>query len=449
MKMFRPLAVLAVLFGTALTALPALAEPATATRNINVRSGPGLSYEVVDLLIQGEPVDKRQCNTDGSWCYIRHEGANGWVAAVFLETSASQQSQQNNTDTQQPNNTPMQNGYTSTVALNVRSGPGSQYAVVDTLNTGETVSRGECTTDGSWCYITHTGTDGWVASRYLRAPGSRQPTSQPAQSDQPNGDTYYARSAVNVRSGPGTNYRAVDTLKQGEQVTRSQCTSDESWCYVTHNGPDGWVSNNYLISAEQRAQVPPRVDRPQPGRTGQQGQNGNDNGVSAGTGTAITGMPVRARPTLFSPAVGRIERGEVVEVDQCDQSSNWCHINEPDLNGWVPAAFMDIQAPQQAQQPAIGQTQVVTSRSIVMRSGPGLSYNVVGFVPANETLTIERCNFGGDWCQITRGNRRGWIATRYLALPQDAPAAATQKQSGDVCFTGFGGIRICLNTQTQ
>lgn len=54
----------------------------------------------------------------------------------------------------------------STTALNVRSGPGTSYGVVDTLTPGETVEVNECVSNG-WCYIEHTGPDGWVSSNYL------------------------------------------------------------------------------------------------------------------------------------------------------------------------------------------------------------------------------------------------------------------------------------------
>ena len=57
----------------------------------------------------------------------------------------------------------------ATVALNVRSGPGAGFAIVDTLARGEVVDMTECQTNG-WCYITHPGPDGWVNSRYLTAP---------------------------------------------------------------------------------------------------------------------------------------------------------------------------------------------------------------------------------------------------------------------------------------
>jgi len=53
-----------------------------------------------------------------------------------------------------------------------------------------------------------------------------------------------ATGAVNVRTGPGTSYAKVDTLAKGEIVDVIQCQS--GWCYIEHDGPDGWVSANYL-----------------------------------------------------------------------------------------------------------------------------------------------------------------------------------------------------------
>ena len=54
-----------------------------------------------------------------------------------------------------------------------------------------------------------------------------------------------ATASVNVRSGPGTQYRVVDTLYPGENVNIETCRSN-GWCLVEHTGPDGWVSARYL-----------------------------------------------------------------------------------------------------------------------------------------------------------------------------------------------------------
>lgn len=60
----------------------ALAAPAVATGNVNVRTGPGTGYGVVDTLRRGEPVDVRQCQ--GSWCYVQKSGPDGWVSSSYL-----------------------------------------------------------------------------------------------------------------------------------------------------------------------------------------------------------------------------------------------------------------------------------------------------------------------------------------------------------------------------
>lgn len=53
-----------------------------------------------------------------------------------------------------------------------------------------------------------------------------------------------ATAAVNVRSGPSTSARVVDTLRPGQSVDVLGCRS--GWCYVEKSGPDGYVSSRYL-----------------------------------------------------------------------------------------------------------------------------------------------------------------------------------------------------------
>ena len=63
---------------------------------------------------------------------------------------------------------------------------------------------------------------------------------------------------VNVRTGPGVGYPAVDTVLYGEGVDIAQCK--RGWCYISHRGADGWVSQKYLANAVQRSyDATPRV----------------------------------------------------------------------------------------------------------------------------------------------------------------------------------------------
>lgn len=81
MKSHLMLSTLATLAG--LLALPSAADAAEARLSVNVRSGPGTSYRIVDRLFRGEDVNVRRCKSNG-WCYITHPGPDGWVSARFL-----------------------------------------------------------------------------------------------------------------------------------------------------------------------------------------------------------------------------------------------------------------------------------------------------------------------------------------------------------------------------
>lgn len=61
----------------------AAALEATATRAVNVRSGPGANYTKVDVLSSGEAVNIKECKSN--WCYVEHSGPNGWVSGNYLK----------------------------------------------------------------------------------------------------------------------------------------------------------------------------------------------------------------------------------------------------------------------------------------------------------------------------------------------------------------------------
>jgi uncharacterized protein YraI len=73
--------------------LPAAqAAPGTITSNVNVRSGPGTNYGVVDTVRAGTPVDVQQCQ--GSWCYVAKPGPDGWVSSQFINGGGGSASNQ-------------------------------------------------------------------------------------------------------------------------------------------------------------------------------------------------------------------------------------------------------------------------------------------------------------------------------------------------------------------
>jgi uncharacterized protein YraI len=77
----------ALTLGVALAALVgtttgAYAATAYATSPVNVRTGPGPGYRVVDVLRRGEAVEIDYCQ--GTWCAVSKSGPDGWVSANYL-----------------------------------------------------------------------------------------------------------------------------------------------------------------------------------------------------------------------------------------------------------------------------------------------------------------------------------------------------------------------------
>src|ERR1044072_7502039 len=60
----------------------ALAVPATAQNDLNVRSGPGTQYPVVGSIQGGETVDVGGCT--GSWCQVSFSGGSGYASRSYL-----------------------------------------------------------------------------------------------------------------------------------------------------------------------------------------------------------------------------------------------------------------------------------------------------------------------------------------------------------------------------
>lgn len=83
----------AVATTAAVILLPAAqAAPATVTSNVNVRSGPGANYPVIDAVRRGQTVDVRQCQAN--YCEIRSRDSRGWVSSNYLAQGGQQQQPQ-------------------------------------------------------------------------------------------------------------------------------------------------------------------------------------------------------------------------------------------------------------------------------------------------------------------------------------------------------------------
>jgi uncharacterized protein YraI len=90
MQRVRVMIGFASLLGAALVAGPAMAVTAySPTGHLNVRSGPGFQYAVVNQIQANTPAQITGCVTDYSGCAVALPGgATGWASAPYLVTKA-------------------------------------------------------------------------------------------------------------------------------------------------------------------------------------------------------------------------------------------------------------------------------------------------------------------------------------------------------------------------
>lgn len=117
--------------------------------------------------------------------------------------------------------------------LNVRSGPGTDYDRVNTLNYGKRVTVLERIKIGNTTWGCIDG--GWISMDYVYVDGT---TGEGSGTGTVTGD------GVNIRSGPGTGFDAVGSLNKGNTVKiHAQLkVGDMTWGCTDK----GWVSMKYV-----------------------------------------------------------------------------------------------------------------------------------------------------------------------------------------------------------
>ena len=80
----------AVLVTTAMTgAAHAQTAAATATTELNIRSGPGPQFEAVGFIASGDSVTVEGCLDASKWCRVSYNGVTGWSYSDYLTADRS------------------------------------------------------------------------------------------------------------------------------------------------------------------------------------------------------------------------------------------------------------------------------------------------------------------------------------------------------------------------
>ncbi len=213
---------------------------------LNLRSGPGLGYDVVTVLSYGDVVSiagGTQWADGYEWVEVAVYGsqAHGWVAAEYIGTNAGDWGSA----------TPGATRIVNTDVLNLRLGPGLSHDVITGLAYGtEVVATGNSLlADGyDWWEVDveSRGLTGWVASELLASGPGTGPAGSPKDRVQ------VADGPLHVRSEPGLDGEVYYSAPSGAYGTVMDPDFVEAdgytWVYVQldDNAVIGWMALAYL-----------------------------------------------------------------------------------------------------------------------------------------------------------------------------------------------------------
>ncbi|WP_242310180.1 C40 family peptidase [Bacillus cereus group sp. BfR-BA-01331] len=265
------------------TVQPASGNYTVNVSSLRVRTGPSTSHPTVGSVKQGQVV--QVVGEVQDWFKINYAGQTAYLSKDYVTKGGSNENVTQGNNQEQNNNETVQTGGTYVVnatSLRVRTGPAAYHSVIGGVLNGTTLNV--VGSENGWFKVNYQGKTGYVSSEFVKfVKGGTATPEQPKQPDQGAiGDYYINASALNVRSGEGTNYRIIGALPQGQKV---QVISENSgWSKINYNGQTGYIGTRFL----SKTPVGGAVDnKPNDNQNNNQNNNNNNNTNNSGDSSSL------------------------------------------------------------------------------------------------------------------------------------------------------------------
>ncbi|WP_273484088.1 N-acetylmuramoyl-L-alanine amidase [Desulforamulus ruminis] len=251
--------------------------------------------------------------------------------------------------------------------LNLRSGPGTQNGLVGQVNKGERLAV--LSKSGDWYQVQVAGKTAWVAGWLVKVQEVTTP-SRGAVGTAGKTVAVVNTGLLNVRSGPGTGYGLVGTLKQGTSLTILEQSGD--WRKIQSGNTTGWVAS-WLITT-------PTTTTPAASET------------AAGGGQLavvnVDNLNLRSGPGTQHSVAGQVSRG--VSLPVVSRSGDWVQVRQNNgSTAWVAGWMVStVNQPEPAQPPSSEQNGWLPTESET-RPGQNDTPGTAEYVPEAKVVAVQ------------------------------------------------------------
>lgn len=206
--------------------------------DVRVRSGASTASSVLGAVNSGKTMDITGVN--GSWYKVSYNGSEGYVYSQYMTLSYNGSSSSATSGSSASSGSSSSSSGTGTINayyVRMRSGPGTGYRILGTYNKGTAMTV--TGSDGDWYKVSCDGSEGYVYKTYLTLSSGNGFSVTEKEDTQA-----VVTSAVNMRTGPSTDYTSLRVLGSGTRVTITGTSG--KWSRVDYNGSTGYIFSSYL-----------------------------------------------------------------------------------------------------------------------------------------------------------------------------------------------------------
>ena len=281
--------------------------------------------------------------------------------------------------------------------VNFRTGPGSNYSVITSLEKGTPVTVTD-RSNSEWYAVSVAGQLGYISSAYLSISEDSVSTVSaytPSPSESSGDSTGYINAMyVRFRSGPGSDYSVLGEYNRGKAVTI--LGSGDGWTACMIDGQLGYVYSNYVAS-------------------GSASSASTSTSATAAVQTAQVEQTPAVQPTfsLPQPDVTLTPEASATVAPEVTPSAAPASAITPDAT----VAPVQTEAPAATVAPSSSSTSgmeaTINGTYVRFRSGPGTNHSILGTYNTGKVITVTG-DAGNGWYQCIIDGMTGYVYSNYV-----------------------------------
>ena len=405
--MKRPARRLTALCLAVLLLLPCLpisahaASTGTTTAYVNLRTGPGTDYAILETVPLGAQISILDTGNPGWYRVTAPSGNSGYMCSDYILASGGDAGASTVLFTAR-----------TTAFVNLRAGPGTGYGIYLTVPLGDTVSVLD-TANAGWYRVQYGSYTGYMSADYLQTQSAAAPTPAPpdtAACGRPIG-TARTTAVLNIRTGPSTGYRSLGLLDNGETVTVLENCGNGWYAVRTSSNTFGYCSGDYLRVTLGTSPAPQPEPTPQPSEP---------DADTRWNGRTTAFVNLRSGPSTGYRIYLTVPLGDAITI--LDRSnSGWYRVQYGSYTGYMSSDYIDVlgaveETTTPSSEPdADTRWNGRTTAFVNLRSGPSTGYRIYLTVPLGDAITIlDRSNSG--WYRVQYGSYTGYMSSDYIQV---------------------------------